>query len=306
MTEGEKEILEAAQTRVEAYKDVSPEDRKWIEGASLQQKIDFAIQLIADTLDAVPQAPFSRTAIAWTGGKDSTLLLWLIRQACEKVELPTPECVFIDEGDVFEEVVEFCRDLIKQWDLTVDVAHNLDVSGKAEKIGDEINVTALDDYNQLELRRLGYTEETFNYEPESLIGNHLMKTVALNKWMLEKKKTLLFTGVRWDEQEARSHDDYIRTIQVPTLPRGETVAQLRIQPILHFTEKDVWDAIHQNKIPFVGLYKKGYRSLGAKSTTTKQDKRPAWEQDLENTVERSGRHQDKENIMTRLRELGYM
>ena len=33
---------------------------------------------------------------------------------------------------------------------------------------------------------------------------------------------------------------------------------------------------------------------------------PAWEQDLEGTMERGGRVQDKEKIMERLRELGYM
>ena len=43
--------------------------------------------------------------------------------------------------------------------------------------------------------------------------------------------------------------------------------------------------------------------LGSK---TKTSDIPAREQDLENTVERSGRGQDKENIMGRLRDLGYM
>lgn len=33
---------------------------------------------------------------------------------------------------------------------------------------------------------------------------------------------------------------------------------------------------------------------------------PAWEQDLEHTVERAGRRQDKEQMMERLRKLGYM
>ncbi|GAG70865.1 unnamed protein product, partial [marine sediment metagenome] len=33
---------------------------------------------------------------------------------------------------------------------------------------------------------------------------------------------------------------------------------------------------------------------------------PVWEQDLENTIERGGRRQDKEKSMDRLRKLGYM
>ncbi len=41
-------------------------------------------------------------------------------------------------------------------------------------------------------------------------------------------------------------------------------------------------------------------------TTIKPEDKPAWEQDLESTTERVGRRQDKEQIMKRLRDLGYM
>jgi phosphoadenosine phosphosulfate reductase len=54
------------------------------------------------------------------------------------------------------------------------------------------------------------------------------------------------------------------------------------------------------------LYADGYRSLGARVTTKKTCDVPAWEQDLENTTERGGRRQDKEGLMDKLRQLGYM
>ncbi len=68
----------------------------------------------------------------------------------------------------------------------------------------------------------------------------------------------------------------------------------------------MWNAIRKHDIPPNKLYAQGYRSLGAKGTTTKTTDTPAWEQDLEDTVERAGRRQDKEGIMKRLRDLGYM
>jgi phosphoadenosine phosphosulfate reductase len=116
---------------------------------------------------------------------------------------------------------------------------------------------------------------------------------------LEKRKIkALITGIRWDEQEARANETYFSPRKKP--PHN------RVHPILHFREGDVWEAIHRFKIPYVKLYKEGYRSLGAKGTTIKPAEVPAWEQDLEKTTERVGRRQDKEKIMERLRKLGYM
>lgn len=77
-------------------------------------------------------------------------------------------------------------------------------------------------------------------------------------------------------------------------------------PILHFTERDVWDAHFACDIPICSLYQQGYRSLGARVSTTKSGDAPACEQDLENTTERGGRRQDKEELMEKLRQLGYM
>ncbi len=37
---------------------------------------------------------------------------------------------------------------------------------------------------------------------------------------------------------------------------------LKINPLIDWTEEDVWDYIHQHKIPFNPLHKKGYPSIG--------------------------------------------
>ncbi len=57
----------------------------------------------------------------------------------------------------------------------------------------------------------------------------------------------------------------------------------------------------------MGPLAEGYRSLGAKTTSAIAEPGVfAWEQDLEHTTERAGRRQDKEQMMGRLRKLGYM
>jgi phosphoadenosine phosphosulfate reductase len=206
--------------------------------------------------------------------------------------------MFIDEGNIFDEILELVNQVRKKWNIEVEIVKNNDVRNKAEQVGDLIRVSELNVRNQKEIEKLGFTEESFPFEPESYIGNHLMKTVAMNTFMEKNHVKALSTAIRWDEQDARIEEDFFS--------RRESPEHTRIHPILHFSERDVWDAIHKYKIPFCSLYYEGYRSLGTKGSTTKKSDIPAWEQDLENTPERAGRGQEKEKIMGQLRSLGYM
>ena len=206
--------------------------------------------------------------------------------------------MFIDEGHVFEEILALVNQVQKAWKVDVALVKNRDVSDKAKNVGDLINVAALNERNRREVEKTGFTEEAFPFEPESYVGNHLMKTVAMNLFIEGNGIKALSTAIRWDEQESRVAEDYFS-------PRTDP-DHMRIHPILHFKERDIWNAIHKYKIPFCSLYYLGYRSLGAKGSTTKHSDIPAWEQDLENTPERAGRGQDKEEIMAQLRALGYM
>ena len=241
------------------------------------------------------------TTVAWTGGKDSTLILWFVKEVVKEHKLDMPACMFINEGHVFEEITDFVKKLTKDLKLNVTEVHNSDVSSKAKKIGDPIKVRDLDKINQIEIKRLGYTKATFPFQPESYVGNHLMKTVAMNRYLTKTKYQAVVTGIRWDEQKARQEELYFSK-------RGDkfTPAHMRIHPILHFTEKEIWEAIAKLKVPYCSLYKEGYRSLGAKGTTHKAGDKPAWEQDFDKVPERAGRAQDKEGIMDNLRKLGYM
>lgn len=252
-------------------------------------------------LQAFKEFGVENTTIAWTGGKDSTLILWMVREVIKENKLKMPHCMFINEGNVFEEIFEFVDELKKKWKLDVTEVHNKNVSSQVKKIGDIITVANLDEINRREVKRLGYDKPTFPYEAESFVGNHLMKTVAMNRYLMEAKFKAVVTGIRWDEQSARASESYFS-------PRGDefTPYHMRIHPILHFTEAQVWEAMMKFKIPFCKLYKEGYRSLGAKGTTHKAGDKPAWEQDFEKVPERAGRRQDKEGIMANLRKLGYM
>lgn len=261
----------------------------------LEEKIEHSKAVICEALERFSQ---DELYIAWTGGKDSTTMLWLYRQVCQEQHRPLPCAMFIDEGHVFEEILELVDKVKDLWNVEVYVAKNTDVSDRAKQVGDLIRVADLNERNRKEIEKLGYTEDSFPFEPESFVGNHLMKTVAMNVFMEQHTVKALSTAIRWDEQEARIEETFFSPRTGPD--------HTRVHPILHFKERDIWDTIHRFDIPFCSLYYQGYRSLGAKGSTTKNSDIPAWEQDLENTPERAGRGQDKEQIMSQLRSLGYM
>ena len=268
--------------------------------AVLVKKIDDSKKVIHEAFDRFPP---EELAIAWTGGKDSTLTLWIIRQACQERGLKVPKCLVIDEGDTFGEIEDFVEQVKKEWDLDVEVSKNEDVLKAAGyRLGSLVKVADLNERNRAEIQRIGYEEDEFPFEAESFVGNHLMKTVVFNQFIERNNVKGIFQGLRWDEQAARRKDQYINEREEGYL----SPAHIRICPILHFTERDIWDTTLTFGIPFCELYKHGYRSLGAKTTSRKSSDVPAWEQDLEHTGERDGRRQDKEKAMERMRKLGYM
>ncbi len=243
-------------------------------------------------------------AVTWTGGKDSTLTLWITHQVCQEDGIKMPKVMTIDEFDVFQEVHDFMEKYTKEWNLDLEWCRNDDVVKAAGgKLGAIVKVSDLDERNQAELKRINFTEETFPFEAESYTGNHLMKTVEFNKYIERHNVKAIFQGLRRDEQTARVEDDYYEKKEAAHL----IPEHMRIKPILHFTERLLWDTYQVYKIPYCVLYEQGYRSLGAKTTSAiAKPGVPAWEQDLEHTTERAGRRQDKEQMMGRLRKLGYM
>jgi len=270
-------------------------EREMLMALSLEEKINQSKKVIKE---AIEKFGTEKLAVAWTGGKDSTTMTWLFRETCRDLGVPMPKIMFIDEGYVFEEIWDIVNKLKMEWNLNLIIAKNTDVSDKAKNVGDMIRVDSLNERNKSEIVKLGFDGEEFPFEPESFVGNHLMKTVAMNVFLEDNDIQALATAIRWDEQTARIAETYFS-------PRSNP-AHTRIQPILHFKERDIWNFIFTYKVPFCVLYKEGYRSLGAKGSTVKMSDIPAWEQDLENTTERAGRGQNKEEVMGKLRDLGYM
>ena len=59
----------------------------------IQEKIDESKKIIRQALEKFKP---SEMAITWTGGKDSTTDLWIIRQVCLEDNLDLPQVITID------------------------------------------------------------------------------------------------------------------------------------------------------------------------------------------------------------------
>ncbi len=79
------------------------------------------------------------------------------------------------------------------------------------------------------------------------------------------------TGLRRTEGRTRADYDYVETRS----------GLIKVNPILDFTELDVWRYLAINEIPVNPLYKEGYRSLGCEPCSKKEED--------ENETEREGR-----------------
>ncbi len=298
---------------------------------SLNHKLEKAIEVTREGLEE-----YDDPAIMWTGGKDSTLTLYFVKEVAEEHGYDLPPTVFIDHYQHFDELMDFVDRWADEWDLEVIFARNEDVGEYVDEHdltpGDEIPVSELSEHNRHHVREiLEYEEDTFPFLLDTYVGNHLLKTVALNDALETHDIDGVISGVRWDEQEARADETFFSPRHDPDIYPPHD----RVQPILQFEEADVWDAfwyyvvpdtvedfpddgyvpqdyddlpndLTHEDIPISPKYFEGFRSLGSEVSTDRSAEEPAWLQDLENTTERAGRAQDKEDLMERLRDLGYM
>ncbi|QSG03462.1 phosphoadenosine phosphosulfate reductase family protein [Natranaeroarchaeum sulfidigenes] len=323
-----------SQNEVPDYADVDYEDgadQTFEEYSTVQAKIEKAVEVTRRGLEE-----YENPAVMWTGGKDSTLTLYFIKEVAERYDLEVPPAVFIDHFQHFDELHDFVDRWANEWDLDVIYARNEDVGTYVEEHGlepgDDIPISELSEHNQHHVREiLEYEEDTFPFLLDTYVGNHLLKTVALNDALEDYDIDGVISGVRWDEQEARADETFFSPRHDPEIYPPHD----RIQPILQFEERAVWDTFWHYVVPDtveafpdegfvpesaddlpegVGIedvpispkYFAGFRSLGSEISTEKTTEDPAWLQDLEDTTERAGRAQDKEDLMARLRDLGYM
>ena len=241
-----------------------------------------------------------RLGMLWSMGKDSNVLIWLARKAFFG-HVPFP-VLHVDTGNKFRQMYAFRDRYAKEWKLDLIVAECPPIEEIDETLPPATRTAA-------------------------------RKTAGLKALIAEHGFTGIMAGIRRDEEGTRAKERIFS-------PRGEAGqwdfrdqppeiwdqyntdfpqgTHVRVHPLLHWSETNIWRYIERENIPVVGLYfaRDGvrYRSLGDTDITfpVKSTAKTiaAIIAELEETkvAERSGRAMDHEaeDSFERLRVEGYM
>lgn len=267
--------------------------------------MDHLDQLENDSVYIIREAykEFKDIAMLWSIGKDSTTLLYLVRKAFYG-QVPFP-VLHLDTGYKFKEIYAFRDNWTKQWHLNLIIAQNKNAI----------------------VRKVG------PYSGNKLTCCGELKTEALKQAIKEHGYRAILLGIRRDEHGIRAKERYFsprnnqfqwdyknQPAELWDLYKNRESSEehIRVHPLLHWTELDIWRYVQREKIPIVDLYLarngKRYRSIGCEPccspVLSDADTVDKIVEELRTTTisERSGRAQDKERayMMQKLRSMGYM
>lgn len=248
------------------------------------------------------RARFKNPCQLWSTGKDSTADLHIAKQLFG--ELPWP-AVFLETGYHPKEMIDFRDRIAEEWGFDLIRYKNPDARSTPEK--------------------------------SRLDCCHKRKTLALRRCIEEYGFDAVIVSIRWDEEAIRSKErvmsprderfrwlfaekggpEGVKSLQDTEIhgiymTEFEGCHHVRVHPLLNWFEHEVWEYVVDHKLPVNPLYFRGYRSLGCEPCTvtvmtpSKSVREIAEKVKKSKTGERSGRSQDKEMAMERLRAWGYM
>lgn len=265
--------------------------------AKLDDLENEAIYIIREAYASIP-----KLGMLWSMGKDSTVILWLVRKAFLG-HVPFP-VVHVDTKRKIPEMIRY-RDQV-----AAEMGLNLIVGVNEEAIADGMGP-----------------------ERGRLECCGALKTEGLRQVIQEHQFGGLLVGIRRDEEGSRAKErvfsprdssfEWNFRDQPPELwdqfrtDYGDDV-HIRVHPIINWNERDVWDYIRRENIPITDLYfaqdGQRYRSLGCECCTGMIESAAATVDEIIEELatitasERGNRAQDQEDAyaMQKLRVKGYM
>jgi sulfate adenylyltransferase subunit 2 len=264
-------------------------------------------------------AQFKKIGVLCSFGKDSIVLLHLIKKAIPYGDIPF-DIIHIDTELKIPEIYEYREKIKKEYGLSLIVAKNEKGIKRTSPDKDRFKCCMERKTNALKniLSKNKYDAVMLAIRRDELAERGVERFFSPRKegkWEIIRKKKVSESG---DSPFEYLQDSEFSGWDIFSGDFGdETVDHFRIHPMLHWTEVDVWSYIKLENITINPLYfaknGKRYRSIGCKpctepilSNSNTIDKIIDEIKDFKGVGERDGRSQDKEKLMRRLRALGYM
>lgn len=263
------------------------------------------------------KARFKKPCLLWSGGKDSTVLIHQTKKTFFG-EIPF-DVILIDTGKLFPETYKFIEKYTKEWNIPLKIAKMKTKYEPGKHTDDEIFNCCMH-RKTLALKQL-FTKEHYD---SAMLGIRWDELGVRGKERIFSPRT-----TRWEwrvsreksESEMKEGDAPVVALQEPELWNlyqtdfGKECEHIRVHPILHWNEIEIWEYIKQNKIPYNPLYNNingyRYRSIGCKTCTSPIKSEAYTLEEIQTEIynsfkpEREGRVQ-KDLVQERLRALGYM
>lgn len=220
-----------------------------------EDKVEIAHKIVKEAF-----SKFKRLAVAFSGGKDSTVVLHIVRQY--NPDIPV---IFANTRVEMPETIKFIRELKEKWNLNL-----IEVKGKytfwqiVEKYG--LPSTRFLTNSKIALASKGLTQ--LQGAPKCCW--YLKEEPALNMYR-KKGIECVFFGITWDESYNRKWS----IIKKGLLFYHTTHKHWKCYPIGYWSELDVWTYIEKNNIPVNPAYEKVDR-VGCIVCTAYKD----WEHDM--------------------------
>jgi len=175
--------------------------------------------------------------------------------------------IFVNTQDEFPENFEFIEKIKKDWNLV-----------------DHHEVKA-------ETKRFDEFKEKFGFKTSEFttVCCNYHKIVPMMKTIGDFGFNAFLVGLRGVEHEERAKENFFSSRKNPD--------HMRVHPLLFWRKEDILEYVKKNNIECSPLYAQGYTSLGCAMCTEKNFD--------PNAHERAGRGVVREEIMQKLRELGY-
>ena len=238
---------------------------------SLEKKIDHSLGVIEDFYSQLGGA----VAVSFSGGKDSTVLLWLVRKV-----YPDVKAVFCNTGNEFPDIVKFVRS-------KKEAGENIDIIYPSMKPKEVIATNGFPLISKDVADKVWYAR----HRPESVKakigigeqGSGKYKIPMCYRYLLDapydispKCCDILKKRPFADYRKKHHVNFYVGTMAVESMSRTASylrqgscnhydwhdMRRTKSLPLSIWTDEDIWECIRRYDIPIADIYHKGAQRTG--------------------------------------------